>query len=183
MTSPLLRCTSDRYACTSDIPLSFSLFTTFDYPSLDIAIMPNVTVNNHEIAYADTYPNGAPTGGLTFVFIHGLGSSQNYYYPILPYLDDHRCIALDTYGAARSTYTGGTISIASIAADVVAVLDALRVSKAVAVGHSMGGLVATLLGAQYADRVHGVVAIGPTHPSEGLAKVMTQRSELVATGK
>ncbi|PWY73817.1 alpha/beta hydrolase [Aspergillus sclerotioniger CBS 115572] len=143
--------------------------------------MPIISVNNHDIAYTDTYPNGAPTGALTFIFVHGLGSSQNYFYPILPCLKNYRCITMDTYGAARSTYTGDTISIASIAADVVGVLDALRVSKAVAVGHSMGGLVVTLLGAQYANRVEAVVAIGPTHPSEGLEKVMTERSELASS--
>ncbi|RAL00634.1 alpha/beta fold hydrolase [Aspergillus ibericus CBS 121593] len=143
--------------------------------------MPSITVNNHQIAYADTYPGGAPADGLTFIFIHGLGSSQNYYFPVIPYLSSHRCITIDTYGAARSPYNGGTISIASIAADVIGVLDALRVPKAVVVGHSMGGLVVTLLGAEYADRVAGVVAIGPTHPTEKLAEVMTQRSELAST--
>ncbi|RAH75245.1 alpha/beta fold hydrolase [Aspergillus aculeatinus CBS 121060] len=143
--------------------------------------MPTVTVNNHEIYYADSHPDGAPANGSTFIFIHGLGSSQNYYFPILPYLEtQHRCITLDTYGSARSTYTGQPVSIESIAADVVGVLDALKVAQAVVVGHSMGGLVVTLLGAQYADRVKAVVAIGPTHPSDKLASVMTQRSETVS---
>lgn len=146
--------------------------------------MPTVTVNNHEIYYADSHPDGAPANGSTFIFIHGLGSSQNYYFPILPYLEtQHRCIALDTYGSARSTYTGQPVSIESIAADVVGVLDALKVAQAVVVGHSMGGLVVTLLGAQYADRVKAVVAIGPTHPSDKLASVMTQRSETVSNCK
>ena len=145
--------------------------------------MPTVTVNNHQIYYADTHPDGAPANGQTIIFIHGLGSSQNYYFPILPYLNNHRCITLDTYGSARSTYTGDAISIASIASDVVGVLDALHVPKAVAVGHSMGGLVVTLLGAQYGDRISGVVAIGPTHPSEKLTEVMTQRSETVSKGE
>ena len=145
--------------------------------------MPTVTVNNHQIYYADTHPDGAPATGQTIIFIHGLGSSQNYYFPVLPYLSNHRCITLDTYGSARSTYTGDAISIASIASDVIGVLDALQVPKAVAVGHSMGGLVVTLLGAQYSDRISGVVAIGPTHPSEKLAEVMTQRSETVSKGE
>ncbi|PWY91083.1 alpha/beta-hydrolase [Aspergillus heteromorphus CBS 117.55] len=149
--------------------------------------MPTVTVNNHQIHYADSHPDGAPADSdshaHTFIFIHGLGSSQNYYFPILPYLtsQSHRCITLDTYGAARSTYTGDPISIGSIAADVVGVLDALHIANAVVVGHSMGGLVVTLLGAEYPDRVKAVVAIGPTHPSEQLATVMTQRSDIVST--
>ncbi|KAF9885743.1 hypothetical protein FE257_012628 [Aspergillus nanangensis] len=142
--------------------------------------MPLVAVNDHQIHYADTHPNGSPESGLTFVFIHGLGSSQNYYFPVLPHLTGHRCITMDTYGSARSTYTGQPITIASIAADVVGVMDALKVPQAVVVGHSMGGLVVTLLGAQYADRIKGVVAIGPTHPSPILTSVMSKRSETVS---
>lgn len=143
--------------------------------------MPFVTVNDHQLHYADSHPDGAPEKGLTFVFVHGLGSSQNYYFPVIPYLTSkHRCITLDTYGSARSPYTGQPVSIGSIAADVVAVMDALRVSQAVVVGHSMGGLVVTLLGSQHADRIKGVVAVGPTHPSQTLATVMSKRSETVS---
>ncbi|KAE8144319.1 Alpha/Beta hydrolase protein [Aspergillus avenaceus] len=143
--------------------------------------MPFLDVNNHQLHYADSHPNGAPTNGLTFVFIHGLGSSQNYYFAVMPHLTpNHRCIAVDTYGSARSTYTGQPVSIASIAADVIGVMDALKVSQAVVVGHSMGGLVVTLLGAQHADRIKAVVAIGPTHPSETLTLVMNKRSDTVS---
>ncbi|KAE8410256.1 Alpha/Beta hydrolase protein, partial [Aspergillus pseudocaelatus] len=143
--------------------------------------MPSLNINNHTLHYADSHPNGAPEQGQTIIFIHGLGSSQNYYFPVLPNLtSNHRCITIDTYGSARSTYTGQPISIASIAADVIGVLDALSIPKAVAVGHSMGGLVVTLLGAQYADRINAVVAIGPTHPSSTLTSVMNKRSETVS---
>ncbi|KAH8423260.1 alpha/beta fold hydrolase [Aspergillus melleus] len=142
--------------------------------------MPYLTVNDHQLHYADSHPDGAPANGLTLVFIHGLGSSQNYYFPVIPHLASHRCVTLDTYGAARSTYTGQPVSIASIASDVVAVLDALHIPQAVVVGHSMGGLAVTLLGAQYADRIKGVVAIGPTHPTEALATGMRKRYETVS---
>lgn len=112
--------------------------------------MPCLEVCGHSIHYADSHPNGAPKDGATIVFIHGLGSSQNYYFPILHHLTlKHRCITLDTYGSARSPYTGQAITISTIASDVIAVLDALHIPKAVVVGHSMGGLVVTLLGAQY----------------------------------
>ena len=47
--------------------------------------MPFVTANNHRLNYADSHPAGPPTpSGLTFIFIHGLGSSQNYYFPVIP---------------------------------------------------------------------------------------------------
>ncbi|KAJ5590496.1 Alpha/beta hydrolase fold-1 [Penicillium hetheringtonii] len=142
--------------------------------------MPFVQANTHRLNYADSHPDGAPANGHTFIFIHGLGSSQNYYYPVIPNLTEkHRCITLDTYGAARSPYTGDRVSIPGIADDVISVLDALKVSKAIVVGHSMGGLVVTELGSRYGDRVQGVVAIGPTHPSEMLVTVMGKRAETV----
>ncbi|KAL5050461.1 hypothetical protein BDW71DRAFT_126099 [Aspergillus fruticulosus] len=145
--------------------------------------MPFISVNNHQLHYADSHPDGAPANGLTFFFIHGLGSSQNYYFPLLPHLTpQHRCITADTYGSGRSTYTDQSVSIASIAADVIGVLDALKIPQAVVVGHSMGGLVVTLLGSEHADRVKGIVAIGPTHPSETLTSVMQKRSETATEG-
>ncbi|KAL4741300.1 Alpha/Beta hydrolase protein [Aspergillus similis] len=145
--------------------------------------MPFVSVNNHQLHYADSHPDGAPANGLTFLFIHGLGSSQNYYFPLLPHLTpQHRCITTDTYGSGRSTYTGQSVSIATIADDVIGVLDALNIPQAVVVGHSMGGLVVTLLGSEHADRVKGIVAIGPTHPSETLTSVMQKRSATATEG-
>ncbi|KAJ5774267.1 Alpha/beta hydrolase fold-1 [Penicillium paradoxum] len=143
--------------------------------------MPFVQANSHRLNYADSHPTGPPTPtGLTFIFIHGLGSSQNYYYPVIPHLtESHRCITIDTYGAARSPYTNDAVSIPGIAEDVIGVLDALQIPKAVAVGHSMGGLVVTELGARYPDRMQGIVAIGPTHPSDMLVTVMNKRSATV----
>ncbi|KAJ5789546.1 uncharacterized protein N7518_006557 [Penicillium psychrosexuale] len=142
--------------------------------------MPFVQANSHRLYYADSHPSGPPKNGLTFIFIHGLGSSQNYYYPVIPHLTKlHRCITLDTYGAARSPYTNDTITIPSIAEDVIGALDSLHIAKAVVVGHSMGGLVVLELGARIPDRVLGVVAIGPTHPSDMLVGVMNRRSDTV----
>ncbi|CAI7591986.1 unnamed protein product [Penicillium manginii] len=142
--------------------------------------MPFVQANRHRLNYADSHPDGSPANGHTIIFIHGLGSSQNYYYPVIPHLTEkHRCITVDTYGAARSPYTNDSISIPGIADDVIGMLDTLRVPKAIVVGHSMGGLVVTELGSRYPDRVQGVVAIGPTHPSEVLVTVMSKRSETV----
>ncbi|KAJ5891370.1 Alpha/beta hydrolase fold-1 [Penicillium subrubescens] len=143
--------------------------------------MPFVQAGSHSLHYTDSHPTGAPTpSGQTIIFVHGLGSSQNYYFPVIPYLtQNHRCITIDTYGAARSPYTNDTVSIPNIAEDVIGVLDALNVAKAVVVGHSMGGLVVIELGARFPDRVQGVVPIGPTHPSEMLVSVMGKRAETV----
>lgn len=53
----------------------------------------------------------------------------------------------------------------SVAADMVAVLDAVGVDRAHVVGHDWGGLVAYDLGAAYADRVDRIAALAVPHPS------------------
>lgn len=73
--------------------------------------------------------------------MHGLGSSQNYYYAVCQQLvaSGFRCITFDNTGAGRSPYTYVEQSVESLGDDVVGILDAVGVDKAVFVGHSMGG--------------------------------------------
>ncbi|KAJ5808696.1 hypothetical protein N7474_009965 [Penicillium riverlandense] len=148
--------------------------------------MPTLQTKSHTLHYSDTHPTNPPTSTTsqpTLIFTHGLGSSQNYYFPLLPALSAYRCITLDTTGSARSPVVpNDNVSIVGIAEDVIGAMDALKIPAAVVVGHSMGGLVVTELGARYPDRVLGVVAIGPTHPSETLVSVMGKRAETVLEG-
>ncbi|KAL1971095.1 hypothetical protein VTN77DRAFT_46 [Rasamsonia byssochlamydoides] len=143
--------------------------------------MPFVDVDQKRLHYADSHPQGAPEGGLTLIFIHGLGSSQNYYFPILPDLTPHhRCITVDTYGSGRSAYTGLEQSVGTMVADFAGVLDALKIRKAVVVGHSLGGTVALHLAIQFPDRVIGVVSIGPVHPSATTGGIFEKRMQVVS---
>jgi pimeloyl-ACP methyl ester carboxylesterase len=146
--------------------------------------MPYLTVNSHKIHYFDSWdPNAqliAPK--LSILLIHGLGSTQNYYFPLLPSLNQHRCITLDNYGAGRSKYDGQEHSVATIAADVLSVMDALDIQKAVIVGHSMGGMVVTYLASTAPERVLGCVAIGPVHPNPGAAEIFEGRVRTVEKG-
>jgi pimeloyl-ACP methyl ester carboxylesterase len=73
--------------------------------------------------------------------MHGLGSSQDYYHAVTQGLltKGFRCIIFDNTGAGRSPYTFVEQSIQSLADDIIGIMDTLEVSKAVVVGHSMGG--------------------------------------------
>lgn len=145
--------------------------------------MPYIEVNQKRLNYSDSHPNGPPVGGLTYIFIHGLGSSQNYYGGVIPHITpNHRCIAIDTYGSGRSAFTGLSQSIDTIADDVVKLMDRLKVSKAVLVGHSMGGTTALQFAAKYGDRVVMVVAIGPVHPTASTGQVFEKRIQIVSEG-
>jgi pimeloyl-ACP methyl ester carboxylesterase len=101
--------------------------------------MPFLEIAYKRIHYTDLKPERDARE--TLIFIHGLGSSQNYYQAVALGLQAHkfRCITFDTTGAGRSPYTYIEQSIQTLADDVIGILDALEVSKAIVVGHSMGG--------------------------------------------
>lgn len=105
--------------------------------------MPFLQVGYKRIHYADLKPEGSDRE--TFILMHGLGSSQDYYHAVAQgmLVRGHRCIIFDTTGAGRSPYTFVEQSIQSLADDVIGILNALEVAKAVFCGHSMAGYVQT----------------------------------------
>lgn len=107
--------------------------------------MPFLRLGYKRIHYADLKPDGDVRE--TFIFMHGLGSSQDYYHAVTQGLLAHgfRCIIFDNTGAGRSPYTFVEQSVETLGNDVIGILDALGVSKAVLVGHSMGGCVDTFM--------------------------------------
>ncbi|OAP64400.1 hypothetical protein AYL99_00372 [Fonsecaea erecta] len=141
--------------------------------------MPFATINGHSLHYTDIAPASSSSQSPsthTLIFVHGLGSTQNYYFPVFPFLTSYRCIIFDNYGAGRSDFQAGTeTSIPSMASDVLGLLSHLGVEKAVVLGYSMGGMVPTYLASTSPDRVVAGICIGPVHPSEAVANVFKQR--------
>ncbi|PBP17160.1 alpha/beta hydrolase, partial [Diplocarpon rosae] len=140
--------------------------------------MPFQIINAKRLFYIDT-PSTSPSSRTT-LFIHGLGSSSCFYSTIIPSLASQtRCVALDTPGSGLSEFGAQEQSIESIAGDAIALLDALDVKEVVVVGHSMGGMVASWLAAEYPARVKGVVLLGPVNPAPGLAEAFGKRVDVV----
>lgn len=159
--------------------------------------MPFASINNRRIHYTDTTPSPSSSTTTsppkpTILLIHGLGSTQNFYHPILPTLTaaNHRVITFDNYGAGRSIYLPDLFpetSIQVIADDAWGLLDHLGVEKAIVGGYSMGGMVPSLMAGMDADsgrgRMIAGVCIGPVHPSESVAEVFRGRVKTVEGGK
>lgn len=155
--------------------------------------MPYTQVKNkkRKLFYTIASPDGA-TGksGLTLLCIHGLGSSSSFYAPITSHLTSlgHTVLAIDTHGAGLSAPTGEGNTTTSIADDALAVLDSLAgqvPGDVVVLGHSMGGIVASEIASREghgADRIKGVVLIGPVNPNPAAAQVFAKRIEVVAQG-
>ncbi|NKQ52946.1 alpha/beta fold hydrolase [Amycolatopsis sp. K13G38] len=98
--------------------------------------------------------------GPAVLMVHGLGGTSNFYQVQADALAERfRVIRVDSAGAGRSGVRDG-ISIESHADDLVAVLDALGVTSAAVVAHSMGTLVARTLAARHPGRVRALALLG-----------------------
>lgn len=148
--------------------------------------MPFLRTGYKRLFYTDSHPQSGHDPTQTIILTHGLGSTSSYYFPIIPTLTssphNFRCIAYDTTGQGQSPYTQVEQSISALAEDAIGVMDALKVEKAIIVGHSMGGIVAPYLAAKYKDRVVAAVLIGPTLPAPELKKTFEKRIEAVQKG-
>ncbi|PTB65787.1 alpha/beta-hydrolase [Trichoderma citrinoviride] len=113
----------------------------------------------------------------TLVLIHGLGSSSSFYAPVIPRLVEagYSCLALDSHGSGLTKLTGEGGSIDTIIDDVGAAISALNIppSRAVIVGHSMGGLVAPEATLRY--HFAGTVLLGSIFPNEALTTNLKAR--------
>jgi 3-oxoadipate enol-lactonase len=96
--------------------------------------------------------------GPVVLLVMGLGLPAGAWWRTLPVLcPSFRVIAFDNRGSGRSDCPPGPYSIAGMAADAVAVLDAASVGRAHVYGVSMGGMIAQELVLRYPERVRALV--------------------------
>ena len=93
------------------------------------------------------------------LLIHGVTASHLSWPFVAERLPQARVIAPDLRGRGRSNVLEGPAGLDAHARDLVAVLDALGVERAVVVGHSMGAFVALVLGDLFPERVSRVVLV------------------------
>jgi pimeloyl-ACP methyl ester carboxylesterase len=96
--------------------------------------------------------------GAPLLLIMGLGWPSQAWHRTRPILSEkYRTIALDNRGAGRSEAPAGPYSIAQMAADAAAVLNAARVNAAHIFGMSMGGMIAQEFALQYPNKVRSLI--------------------------
>lgn len=93
------------------------------------------------------------------VLIHGAGGTHLDWPLELRRLPDAHILALDLPGHGRSSGPAHDDMLA-YAGDVCRFLDAVGISRAIIVGHSMGGAIAQHIGIHMPDRVAGLVLLG-----------------------
>lgn len=119
---------------------------------------------------------GAPlyayTGGKTFdplkptvVFIHGVLNDHSVWILQSRHFANHgwNVLAIDLPGHGRSGGKAPT-TVQSAAQSIVALLDAVGVSKAILIGHSFGSLIALHAAAEHPSRVSQLVLVGTAYP-------------------
>jgi pimeloyl-ACP methyl ester carboxylesterase len=113
-------------------------------------------VDGTRIRYIDV-GRGAPV-----VFLHGLGASMYAWRRNLAAVAaaGFRVIAFDNRGFGLSDKPPATYDNAAYARLAIALMDSLRLTDAVLVGHSMGGAIAAQVAIEYPARVRGLVLIG-----------------------
>jgi pimeloyl-ACP methyl ester carboxylesterase len=101
--------------------------------------------------------------GLPFVFQHGLGGDINQPFGLYRSAPGVRLIAFDVRGHGETRPLGDIqkLTIATLADDLVSLLDHLGVKQAIIGGISLGAAVAVNVGLRYPERVRGVVLVRP----------------------
>src|SRR5262245_28525119 len=93
------------------------------------------------------------------LLVHGAGGTHLDWPAELRRLPEANAIALDLSGHGRSPGSGRQ-AVSAYAADIIAFMDALKLSQAIICGHSMGGAIAMTLALDYPQRVQGLILVG-----------------------
>lgn len=106
------------------------------------------------------YLSSGPTDAPAVVLANGLAADLTIWEPQLDVLESRfRVLRYDLRGHGGSAATPGDYSLALLAADLVDVMDRLRIEAAHLVGTSIGGMVAQYLGAHQPGRVSSLTLV------------------------
>ncbi len=112
--------------------------------------------------------------GPALVLLAGLGESGHIYNDLAPRLTDRfRVIALTRRGHGASSHADtSTYVLDTLAADIRAVMDSLRLTRASLIGHSIAGAEITRFAARFPERVDKLVYLDASHDFAGIDTVL-----------
>ena len=113
-----------------------------------------------------TLPNGHPLeyvevgeGGIPLLLVHGYPLDQSMWAPQMEGLHGVRCIAPDLRGFGASCFSPAPNTLSEHADDLAALLDALKIERAVIAGLSMGGYIAFEFVRRHRERLLGLILL------------------------
>jgi aminoacrylate hydrolase len=99
-------------------------------------------------------------GAPTVLLSSGLGGTAGYWAPQLAALERYRVVTYDQAGTGRNKCRlPDDHSIAAMADEILAVLDATKTDRAHVVGHALGGLAALDLAVRHPDRLRSLTVV------------------------
>lgn len=136
--------------------------------------MPQINFRNGKISYSDRGK------GRAIVLIHGfLGNLTLWKEHVIALKKNFRVICIDLPGHGASDTFGYLHTMELMSDSVKAVLDILKIRKAIIVGHSLGGYVALAFAEKYPDALHGLILMNSTAQGDTAAKKKS-RNQLIA---
>lgn len=116
-------------------------------------------------------------GSPALVFLHYWGGSSHTWRHVVEALAPHwRTIAFDQRGWGQSQGPANGYTLADMADDAQAVIDALELEQYILVGHSMGGKVSQLLASRRPRGLIGLALVAPAPPSPMAAPLDVRRA-------
>jgi 3-oxoadipate enol-lactonase len=107
--------------------------------------------------YFDDTGNELPA----LVLLQGFMASRPIWkWQVEAFAPHYRVITMDNRDAGESDPEPTTYTVADMAADVVALLDHLRIERATVLGHSMGGYIALQFAVRYPERLEKLILVG-----------------------
>ncbi|GHD86102.1 alpha/beta fold hydrolase [Streptomyces naganishii] len=120
--------------------------------------MPQLEVDGALLTYDDEGPRDGD--GVPLVFVHGWTADRHRWDHQLDHFSaGRRVVRLDLRGHGESGGAGSR-TIEAAAADVVALLDHLKIERCALVGHSMGGMIAQTIALAHPERVERLALVG-----------------------
>ena len=115
-----------------------------------------------------SYVSTGPASATPVVLLHAWGESRGSFDRVVPLVATaSHVFAVDQRGHGDADRPTAGYSLATLADDVVAFMDAVAVPSAVLVGSSSGGYVAQQVAAGRPDRVAGLVLVGAPRSLQG----------------
>ena len=119
------------------------------------------------------YAHQGPRSGPAIILLHGYSDSSLSFSRVMPLLPrELRVIALDLRGHGDSERPASGYRMQDLADDVLLAMDALEISSAVIVGHSMGSFVAQAIADRAPSRITRLVLLGSASRASSVIAAM-----------
>jgi len=138
-----------------------------------------VTANSVKLHYLDWGGNGE-----TMLFLHGLGDTPHIFDQLAPkFTNQFHVLGLTRRGHGQSEKPEASYDTATLVEDIRQFLDALRIERAVLVGHSLAGDELTRVAGVHPGRVIKLVYLDAACDRADLLKIMKQRPAAISSTK